>query len=208
MITCEAAYGGIVLPPAPEELLEAIMDSRLTLLSERTVTRLLERALVALERRILAGEALRREDPQRIAVGERLSRAAAVGAPSPRPHCSSCSSQGSLALPQAPRRPRCLSDPAGDRGGEADVDEGSGADAGPDIGASLRRHDGDHRPRGWKDALCLPRVRIFRRRASWAPRWDCADRGPLIHRRVAAAARPQPTVVGYSRSRRGETRSG
>jgi CRP/FNR family cyclic AMP-dependent transcriptional regulator len=42
MITCEAAYGGIVLPPAPEELLEAIMDSRLTLLSERTVTRLLE----------------------------------------------------------------------------------------------------------------------------------------------------------------------
>jgi CRP-like cAMP-binding protein len=42
MITCEAAYGGIVLPPAPEELLEAIMDSRLTLLPERTVTRLLE----------------------------------------------------------------------------------------------------------------------------------------------------------------------
>ncbi len=42
MITCEAAYGGIVLPPAPEELLEAILDSRLTLLSERIVSRLLE----------------------------------------------------------------------------------------------------------------------------------------------------------------------
>jgi hypothetical protein len=42
MITCEAAYGGIVLPPAPEELLEAIMDSHLTLLPGRTVTRLLE----------------------------------------------------------------------------------------------------------------------------------------------------------------------
>jgi hypothetical protein len=42
MITCEAAYGGIVLPPAPEELLEAILDSRLTLLPARIVTRLLE----------------------------------------------------------------------------------------------------------------------------------------------------------------------
>lgn len=42
MITCEAAYGGIVLPPASEELLEAILDSRLTLLPERIVSRLLE----------------------------------------------------------------------------------------------------------------------------------------------------------------------
>ena len=42
MITCEAAYGGIVLPPAPEELLEAILDSRLTMLPELTVTRLLD----------------------------------------------------------------------------------------------------------------------------------------------------------------------
>jgi len=41
MITCEAAYGGIVLPPAPGELLEAITDSRLTLLPARIVTRLL-----------------------------------------------------------------------------------------------------------------------------------------------------------------------
>jgi CRP-like cAMP-binding protein len=42
MITCEAAYGGIVLPPAAEEALEAILDSRLTLLPERIVTLLLE----------------------------------------------------------------------------------------------------------------------------------------------------------------------
>ena len=42
MITCEAAYGGIVLPPASAEVLEAILDSRLTLLSARSVTRLLE----------------------------------------------------------------------------------------------------------------------------------------------------------------------
>jgi hypothetical protein len=42
MITCEAAYGGIVLPPAPEEVMEAILDSRLTLLPERIVTRLVE----------------------------------------------------------------------------------------------------------------------------------------------------------------------
>jgi hypothetical protein len=41
MITCEAAYGGIVLPPASEEVLEAILDSRLTLLPERVVSRLL-----------------------------------------------------------------------------------------------------------------------------------------------------------------------
>lgn len=41
MITCEAAYGGIVLPPAPEEILEAIIDSRLTLLPDRIVTQLL-----------------------------------------------------------------------------------------------------------------------------------------------------------------------
>jgi hypothetical protein len=41
MITCEAAYGGIVLPPADEEVLEAILDSRLTLLPERVVSRLL-----------------------------------------------------------------------------------------------------------------------------------------------------------------------
>jgi len=42
MITCEAAYGGIVLPPAFGEHLEAILDSRLTLLSERVVRELLE----------------------------------------------------------------------------------------------------------------------------------------------------------------------
>jgi hypothetical protein len=42
MITCEAAYGGIVLPPAPEEVMEAILDSRLTLLPARIVSRLLE----------------------------------------------------------------------------------------------------------------------------------------------------------------------
>jgi Crp-like helix-turn-helix domain len=42
MITCEAAYGGIVLLPAAEEVLEAILDSRLTLLPERIVSRLLE----------------------------------------------------------------------------------------------------------------------------------------------------------------------
>ncbi len=42
MITCEAAYSGIVLPPAPEEQLEAILDSRLTLLPESVVSRLLE----------------------------------------------------------------------------------------------------------------------------------------------------------------------
>jgi CRP/FNR family transcriptional regulator len=42
MITCEAAYGGIVLPPATEEVLEAILDSRLTLLPHRVVSRLLE----------------------------------------------------------------------------------------------------------------------------------------------------------------------
>lgn len=42
MITCEAAYGGIVLPPAPEEHLEAVLASRLTPLSERVVARLLE----------------------------------------------------------------------------------------------------------------------------------------------------------------------
>jgi CRP-like cAMP-binding protein len=42
MITCEAAYGGIVLPPAPEEILEAILESRLTLLPAHIVTRLLE----------------------------------------------------------------------------------------------------------------------------------------------------------------------
>ena len=41
MITCEAAYGGIVLPPASSEVLEAILDSRLTLLPERVVSRLL-----------------------------------------------------------------------------------------------------------------------------------------------------------------------
>jgi hypothetical protein len=41
MITCEAAYGGIVLPPATEEVLEAILDSRLTLLPPRVVSRLL-----------------------------------------------------------------------------------------------------------------------------------------------------------------------
>jgi hypothetical protein len=41
MITCEAAYGGIVLPPASAEVLEAILDSRLTLLPERVVSRLL-----------------------------------------------------------------------------------------------------------------------------------------------------------------------
>jgi Crp-like helix-turn-helix domain len=41
MITCEAAYGGIVLPPATEEVMEAILDSRLTLLPARIVTRLL-----------------------------------------------------------------------------------------------------------------------------------------------------------------------
>lgn len=41
MITCEAAYGGIVLPPATEEVMEAILDSRLTLLPERAVSRLL-----------------------------------------------------------------------------------------------------------------------------------------------------------------------
>ncbi len=42
MVTCEAAYGGIVLPPGPEEHLEAIIASRLTLLPERVVGRLLE----------------------------------------------------------------------------------------------------------------------------------------------------------------------
>ena len=42
MITCEAAYGGIVLPPAPEELLEAVLASRLTVLSGRVIARLLE----------------------------------------------------------------------------------------------------------------------------------------------------------------------
>jgi hypothetical protein len=42
MITCEAAYGGIVLPPAPDELLEAILDSRLTLVSEPMLGRLLQ----------------------------------------------------------------------------------------------------------------------------------------------------------------------
>ena len=41
MITCEAAYGGIVLPPAPDEIMEAVVDSRLTLLSESVVSRLL-----------------------------------------------------------------------------------------------------------------------------------------------------------------------
>jgi CRP-like cAMP-binding protein len=42
MITCEAAYGGIVLPPGTDELLEAILDSRLTLLPTGIVNRLLE----------------------------------------------------------------------------------------------------------------------------------------------------------------------
>jgi Crp-like helix-turn-helix protein len=41
MITCEAAYGGIVLPPAPDELVEAILESRLTLISEPMLSRLL-----------------------------------------------------------------------------------------------------------------------------------------------------------------------
>ena len=61
MITCEAAYGGIVLPPAPEELLEAILDSRLTLLPARIVTRLL--ALPALADALLreVSETLRRK---------------------------------------------------------------------------------------------------------------------------------------------------
>jgi hypothetical protein len=61
MITCEAAYGGIVLPPAAEELLEAILDSRLTLLPARIVTRLLE--LPALAGALLreVGETLRRK---------------------------------------------------------------------------------------------------------------------------------------------------
>ena len=61
MITCEAAYGGIVLPPAPEELLEAILDSRLTLLPARIVTPLL--ALPALADALLreVSETLRRK---------------------------------------------------------------------------------------------------------------------------------------------------
>ena len=42
MVTCEAAYGGIVLPPAPGEVLEAILDSCLTLLPAGILTRLLE----------------------------------------------------------------------------------------------------------------------------------------------------------------------
>jgi hypothetical protein len=42
MITCEAAYGGIVLPPAPDELVEAILDSRLTLISETMLDQLLQ----------------------------------------------------------------------------------------------------------------------------------------------------------------------
>jgi len=61
MITCEAAYGGIVLPPAPDELLEAIIDSRLTLLPARIVTRLL--SLPALADAVLqeVAETLRRK---------------------------------------------------------------------------------------------------------------------------------------------------
>ncbi len=61
MITCEAAYGGIVLPPANEELLEAILDSRLTLLPAHIVTRLL--ALPALADAVLreVSETLRRK---------------------------------------------------------------------------------------------------------------------------------------------------
>jgi biotin operon repressor len=61
MITCEAAYGGIVLPPAAQELLEAILDSRLTLLPAPIVTRLL--ALPALADAILreVSETLRRK---------------------------------------------------------------------------------------------------------------------------------------------------
>jgi CRP-like cAMP-binding protein len=47
MVTCEAAYGGIVLPPAADEHLEAILDSRLTLLPERILTRLLEAPALA-----------------------------------------------------------------------------------------------------------------------------------------------------------------
>lgn len=42
MVTCEAAYGGIVLPPAPSEVLEAVLDSRLIVLPPRVLTRLLE----------------------------------------------------------------------------------------------------------------------------------------------------------------------
>jgi CRP-like cAMP-binding protein len=42
MVTCEAAYGGIVLPPAPSEVLAAVLDSRLTVLPPRILTRLLE----------------------------------------------------------------------------------------------------------------------------------------------------------------------
>jgi hypothetical protein len=41
MVTCEAAYGGIALPPASDEVLHAILDSRLTLLSAEAVSRLL-----------------------------------------------------------------------------------------------------------------------------------------------------------------------
>jgi hypothetical protein len=61
MITCEAAYGGIVLPPAAEELLEAVLDSRLTLLPARVVTQLL--ALPALADALLqqVSETLRRK---------------------------------------------------------------------------------------------------------------------------------------------------
>jgi CRP-like cAMP-binding protein len=47
MITCEAAYGGIVLPPAADEHLEAILDSRLTLLPEPIVAQLLEAPALA-----------------------------------------------------------------------------------------------------------------------------------------------------------------
>jgi hypothetical protein len=42
MVTCEAAYGGIVLPPGSEEVMEAILDSKLTLLPARVVTGLLQ----------------------------------------------------------------------------------------------------------------------------------------------------------------------
>ena len=61
MITCEAAYGGIVLPPAAEEFLEAILDSRLTLLPAHIVTSLL--ALPALADALLreVSETLRRK---------------------------------------------------------------------------------------------------------------------------------------------------
>jgi CRP-like cAMP-binding protein len=61
MITCEAAYGGIVLPPANGEIMEAILDSRLTMLPARIVTRLLE--LPALADALLreVADALRRK---------------------------------------------------------------------------------------------------------------------------------------------------